>query len=284
MAYEKADLWIGIVVVIVGAVGLMAFTAATFAGQPEAGNFTDAGGIAAGLEKYVGAAPATLFAIALIDASIIGASAVSLASAYALSDMLALKHSLHRKATDAKGFYLVYSGLIAAAAILVLIPGVPLGLITMGVQTLAGVLLPSATVFLLLLCNDQAVLGPWVNGRWTNLFTGAVIAVLVLLSVVLTASVLYPDITGGTILTILGGGGVAALIVAGVTLLLGKRAADAEPVPDRALRPGWRMPPLQQLAPNRITGATRVWMLVLRGYLLVAVGMVLFRLVQLALA
>ena len=30
------------------------------------------------------------------------------------------------------------------------------------VQTLAGVLLPSATAFLLL-CNDRAVLGPWVN-------------------------------------------------------------------------------------------------------------------------
>jgi len=29
-----------------------------------------------------------------------------------------------------------------------------------GVQTLAGVLLPSCTLFLLLLCNDRAVLGP----------------------------------------------------------------------------------------------------------------------------
>ena len=284
MAYEKMDLWIGILIIIVGAVAMMAFAAATFAGQPEAGNFTDAGGVAAGLEKYAGAVPGTLFAIALIDASIIGASAVSLATAYALGDVLALKHSLHRKATDAKGFYLVYSGLIAAAAVLVLIPGVPLGLITMGVQTLAGVLLPSATVFLLLLCNDRQVLGPWVNGRWTNLFTGAVIAILVLLSVVLTASVLYPDITGETILVILGGGGATALVVAGATLLFGKNAVVAEPVLDRALRPGWRMPPLTQLAPNRITGATRLWMIVLRGYLLVAVGMVLFRIVQLALS
>ena len=284
MAYEKMDLWIGILIIIVGAVAMMAFAAATFAGQPEAGNFTDAGGVAAGLEKYAGAVPGTLFAIALIDASIIGASAVSLATAYALGDVLALKHSLHRKATDAKGFYLVYSGLIAAAAVLVLIPGVPLGLITMGVQTLAGVLLPSATVFLLLLCNDRQVLGPWVNGRWTNLFTGAVIAILVLLSVVLTASVLYPDITGETILVILGGGGATALVVAGATLLFGKNAVVAEPVLDRALRPGWRMPPLKQLAPNRITGATRLWMIVLRGYLLVAVGMVLFRIVQLALS
>ena len=143
-------------------------------------------------------------------------------------------------------------------------------------------LLPSATVFLLLLCNDRGVLGPWVNGRWTNLFTGAVIAVLVLLSVVLTASVLYPDIAGETILVILGGGGIVALTAAGGTLAFAGQG-PAVPALDRALRPAWRMPPLQDLGPSRITGATRVWMLVLRGYLLVAVGMVVFRIVQLAL-
>ena len=100
--------------------------------------------------------------------------------------------------------------LLQAAALVLFGSDALLGLLTNAVQTLAGVLLPSATVFLLLLCNDRAVLGPWVNGRWTNLFTGAVIAILVLLSVVLTASVLYPDITGETILAILGGGGATA--------------------------------------------------------------------------
>ena len=284
MSYEKADLWIGIVLVIIGAVAMMGFCAATFAGRPEFGNFTDAGGIAAGLEKYVGAVPATLFAIALIDASIIGASAVSLATAYALGDVLSLKHSLHRGAGDARGFYLVYCGLIAGAAALVLIPDAPLGLITEAVQTLAGVLLPSATVFLLLLCNDRGVLGPWVNGRFTNLFTGAVIAVLVLLSIILTASVLYPDISGQTILAILAGGVVLALMTVGITLTFRSRSDVPGPVLDRSLRSTWRMPPLAQLAPNHITGATRIWMFVLRGYLIVAVGMVIFRLVQLAMA
>ncbi len=280
MAYEKADLWLGIVLVIVGAVAMMAFCAATFAGQPEAGNFTDAGGVAAGLGKYVGQVPATLFAIALIDASIIGAAAVSLASAYALGDVLSLKHSLHRGAKDASGFYLVYCGLIAGAAGLVLIPGAPLGLITEAVQTLAGVLLPSATVFLLLLCNDRAVLGPWVNGRWTNLFTGSVIAILVMLSIVLTASVLYPTISGEQILGILGGGTVLALIGAGVTWAT-RNTTGAAPL-DRALRSTWRMRPVADLPPATLTAATRTWMIVLRGYLLLAVGLVVVRVVQLA--
>jgi Mn2+/Fe2+ NRAMP family transporter len=104
MAYEKADLWIGIVMVIIGGVAMMAFCAGAFAGHPEAGHFTDAGGVAAGLAKYAGQVPATLFAIALIDASVIGAAAVSLATAYALGDVLSLKHSLHRGARDASVF------------------------------------------------------------------------------------------------------------------------------------------------------------------------------------
>src|SRR6202789_2957737 len=63
--YERLDLWLGIALVIVGAVAIIAFTAATFAGQPEFGAFTDAGGIAAGLDKYVGRAAGVMFAIAL---------------------------------------------------------------------------------------------------------------------------------------------------------------------------------------------------------------------------
>jgi len=47
------------------------------------------------------------------------------------------------------------------AASVVLIPNAPLGLITTAVQALAGVLLPSATVFLILPGNDHDVRGPW---------------------------------------------------------------------------------------------------------------------------
>jgi hypothetical protein len=127
-------------------------------------------------------------------------------AAYAIGDVLLLRSSLHRKPKDAKIFDGVYGGLVALAAALVLTPGTPLGLLTNAVQTLTGAPLPSAPVLLLLLCNDKAVLGPWVNPSWLNLFTGTVIAALVMLSIILTASVLYPDMNGATILTILGVG------------------------------------------------------------------------------
>jgi Mn2+/Fe2+ NRAMP family transporter len=280
MRYERADLWIGIVLVVIGAVAMMAFTAATFAGREEFGNFQDAGAVAFGLGKYVSHTAGVFFAIALIDASIIGAMAVSLSTAYAIGDVLSLRHSLHRKPKEAKAFYAVYGGLVALAAALVLTPGTPLGLLTNAVQTLAGVLLPSATVFLLLLCNDKAVLGPWVNGRWLNLFTGAVIALLVMLSIILTASVLFPEMDESVILAILGGGTLLTAIVGGAVFLLRRGRGEAI---DRRGRATWRMPHLDDLEPARLTLATRLWMIVLRGYLVVAGGLVLLRIVQLAL-
>ncbi|MBV9010523.1 MAG: divalent metal cation transporter [Pseudonocardiales bacterium] len=288
IGYEKADLWIGIVIVVLGAGAMMAFCTTAFLGHPQFGQFTDAGGVATGLATYVNRTAGVLFALALIDASIIGAAAVSLATAYAIGDVLGLRHSLHRSPKEAKGFYVVFAGLLAGSAVIVIIPGSPLGLLTEGVQTLAGVLLPSATVFLLLLCNDRQVLGPWVNGRALNVFTSAVIAVLVMLSMVLTAAVLFPGITSTAMLAILVIG-TALAVIAGIALLVGRRvhpapAGSGLPPLERGLRATWRMPPLALLTRPPLSVGRRVGLTVLRSYLVIAAGMVIVRVVQLALA
>ena len=287
LAYERMDLGIGIVVVIIGASVMMAFTAATFVGHAAAGHFTDAGGVASGLGQNVGRAAGVLFAIGLIDASIIGAAAVSLATSYAVADVLGIRHSLHRRPREAKGFYAIFAGLLAVAAAIVLIPGSPLGLLTEGVQTLAGVLLPSASVFLLLLCNDREVLGPWINRRGLNLFTSAVVGVLVILSVVLTASVLYPAITSTQIISILGGG-AGVMLLLGVFLVVRSRrqqVATQEVATldlDPRQRARWRMPPLTLLNPPVLSRGRKVGLGILRSYLFIATVLVVVRVVQLA--
>jgi Mn2+/Fe2+ NRAMP family transporter len=282
--YERIDLWLGIGLIIMGAVAMMAFTAVAFKGTPEYGHFKDAGAVATGIGLHIGRTAGVFFAVALIDACIIGAAAVSLSTAYAIGDVLSMRHSLHRKMSDAKGFYAVYFALILISAAVVLTPGAPLGLLTNAVQTLAGVLLPSATVFLLLLCNDKAVLGPWANDKKTNIFTSIVIAILVMLSVILTASVLFPAISAVHIFAILVGGSALALLMS-----LGARIIDAQrgpktqrPIPCTAAdRKTWRMPPLDQLPPARLTVLDRTWLVVLRGYLIVAAGLVLVRIILL---
>jgi NRAMP (natural resistance-associated macrophage protein)-like metal ion transporter len=282
ICYERADLWIGILLVIIGAVAMMAFTAAAFAGRPAFGSFQDAGAVAAGLSEHVGHAAGAFFAVALIDASVIGAMAVTLSTAYAIGDVLSLRHSLHRKPKEAKAFYVVYGGLVTLAAALVLTPGAPLGLLTNAVQALAGVLLPSSTVFLLLLCNDHAVLGPWVNGRALSVFTGAVIAALVMLSVILTASVFFPGMSDTTILAILGSGMLFTVAISAALLLI--RREERRVWTDSYGRMVWRMPPLDQLPPAQLTPLTRIWLTVLRGYLIIAGGLVFWRILELALS
>ncbi|MEU1630620.1 NRAMP family divalent metal transporter [Streptomyces sp. NPDC020096] len=286
MKYEKADLWIGIVVVVIGAAAMMGFTAAAFAGTRGFGNFGDTGGIATGLEAHAGKLAGVLFAIALLDASIIGAFAVSLSTAYAIGDVFGMKHSLHRGVKGAKGFYAVYAGLVGAAATIVLIPGSPLGLLTEGVQTLAGVLLPSASVFLLLLCNDKAVLGPWVNGAKTNAFTSAVVGVLVSLSIILTASVLFPDISANAIMNIMAACGVVGVVAIGYAEVRRRRKgwARAGADIDRSGRDEWRMPPLETLTKPVMSTGRKIGMGALRSYLLVAMVLVVIKIVEVALS
>ena len=286
MRYEKADLWIGIVIVIIGAAVVMGAVTAAFAGTHGFGHFTSAAGLASGLQAYAGRTAGVIFAIALLDASIIGAFAVSLSTAYAIGDVLGLKHSLHRGVKGAKGFYAVYGGLIAAAATIVLLPGSPLGLLTEGVQTLAGVLLPSATVFLLLLCNDREVLGPWVNGRKTNAFTGAVVAVLISLSVILTASVLFPDISAQQIIDIMAACGTVTVVAAGYLLArklrAGRPSVAGVAAVDQAGRDSWRMPPLALLQRPVMSASRKIGMSALRAYLAVAMVLVIIKIVELA--
>jgi hypothetical protein len=176
----------------------------------------------------------------------------------------------------------VYVGLIAVAATIVLIPGSPLGVITNGVQAMAGVLLPSASVYLLVLCNDKDVLGPWVNGRKTNLFTGTVLAVLITLSVILTLAVLYPNLTAGQILDVMSVCGLLGLGLAGYAQLGRRGRAAAGPI-DRTGALDWRTPPLSGLGRAVMPTSRRIGMTALRLYLALASVLVVVKIVELAL-
>jgi Mn2+/Fe2+ NRAMP family transporter len=282
--YERVDLWIGIGLVVIGIAVMFGISDAVFAGHAGFGAFTSAAGVAQGLDTNVSRLAGDLFAIALLDASIIGAAAVGLATAYASADVLGFNHSLHRSVKGAKGFYACYGGLMILAGALVLIPRMPLGLLTEGVQTLAGVLLPSATVFLLLLCNDRDVLGPWVNSRKLNVFTGAVVWVLVLLSMILTASVLFPHISSRAIIGILAVGLLVGVLGGAVLAVLGRRARAREvhvPVEWHDRR-SWRMPALNRLTRPSMSLPRKAGLITLRCYLLVAFALVIVKVVEVA--
>jgi Mn2+/Fe2+ NRAMP family transporter len=281
ISYERADTVIGAFVVVVGGAAIMMSAAAVFGGTKDFGRFTDALGTATGLARHVGFYLGAIFALLLIDASIIGASAVTLATSYAFGDMFNLRHSLHRGFLEAKAFYGSYSAMVALAAAIVLIPNAPLGLITTAVQALAGILLPSATVFLILLCNDREVLGPWVNATWLNVLAISIVGVLLVLSLILVLTTVLPEIDVGRVAVVISALLLLSLGAAGIWAWRSGRGGAPEPAfaGDRA---SWRMPPLTLLSRPTWSPARRAAILSLRAYLVVAIVLLVVKAIRLA--
>jgi Mn2+/Fe2+ NRAMP family transporter len=284
--YERADTVLGAFVVVIGASALVMVGDWAARSTGQTGKFTDAGDTAHLLGQHSHLL-GTIFAIVLLDASIVGAAAVTLSTSYAFGDVFGLKHSLHRGFADAKQFYLSYTAMIAVAAAIVLIPNAPLGLITTAVQALAGLLLPSASVFLLLLCNDREVLGPWTNRPWLNAVAAVIVATLLVLSAILMATTLFPDINVVTVTGWL----ALAVVILGLLGWAGLRwTTRHHPPPTHADRPAfsptdrdtWRMPPLALLEPVVWNAGTKLGMLALRGYLVAGAVLLIVKAVELS--
>jgi Mn2+/Fe2+ NRAMP family transporter len=276
--YERVDTVIGAVIVIAGGCAVM-FAATSLHGSGV--EFTDAGAVATGLRAGSGQIAGALFAVVLFNASILGAAAVTLASSYAIGDYAGLKHSLHRKWRDAPMFYGSYVAAVSLGAAIVLVPGAPLGIVTTSVQALAGVLLPSAVVFLLLLCNDREVLGPWTNPRWLNMVGVSVVTVLIVLSGTLTVTTVFPHADPALVALIIATMGAVALALWAYAMW----GARHEPVGDADTpwqRATWTMPWSDRIGPPGATRVRTVGLMVLRAYLLGAAALVVVKAIQLA--
>jgi NRAMP (natural resistance-associated macrophage protein)-like metal ion transporter len=288
--YERADTVIGSVVVVVAATAIVVTAAFAFKGTSLAGHFVNAEQVARGLDRFVGHGTGPLFALVLLNASIIGAAAVTLSTSYAFGDVFGLRHSLHRSFADAKQFYFLFTAQVVLAAGIVLIPHAPLGLITTSVQALAGVLLPSATVFLLLLCNDKEVLGPWVNRPWLNVLAGFIVAVLLALSLILMATTVFTRLNVDLFALVLGLVVLGAFAALGVWSVLPPQRARRRAAREQAAslaprhpvrRETWRMPPLALLERPVWSRGRVLSMWTLRIYLVAAVLLLIVKAVQL---
>ena len=189
LKWARLDTLIGAVfTVLVAGCMMLAGNAARQRGLP----FSDPAQMAADLGRTLGPFFRNALLLLMINAAVLGTTAISLSSAWAYGEVRGWSHSLQKSVKQAPGFYSVYALCVAAAAGLVLIPRAPLQLIIVGVQVLAGIMLPSAVVFLQLLLNDRELLGErFVNKSWNNAVNWTIIVVLFLLSLVLAAQVLF---------------------------------------------------------------------------------------------
>jgi Mn2+/Fe2+ NRAMP family transporter len=188
--WARLDTLIGAVFTItVAACMLIAGNAARMHGI----GFTDPAQAANDLHRFSGEAIRSGILLLMINAALLGTTAISLSSAWAYGEVRGWPHSLQLPVRQAPGFYFVYALCVVAAAAIVLIPGSPLQLIILGVQVLAGIMLPSAIIFLQLLLNDKELLGErYVNKPWNNWVNWTIIIVLFALSLILATQVIAP--------------------------------------------------------------------------------------------
>jgi len=266
--YERADTFFGSIVTNTAGAALVIAGAFAFAGTKLAGGESNAYAIAKGFAHFVTPAMGSIFAVVLLEGAMIGAATVTLASSYAIGELFGVNSSLNARFGEAKGFYISYVASVAAAAGVVLVPQLPLGIINLGVQVLAGVLLPSALGFLVLLCNDKELLGPWRNSPWLNVVATLIVAVLLQLSLVLTIGTVWSSINITLVTAITGAPVLAGTVAVGVLQRKNAGRWRADPA-DLARRQDWEMAPdvLARKLPkskgrNLVLGTMRVYLVV----------------------
>ena len=278
--YERVDTILGSFIVVVGAGAIVAASAAGLSSHGGTGSFTNALGVARGLGHFVGHGSGAVFAIILLNASVIGAAAVTLASSYAIGDLSSSHKGLNAPLREAKGFYGGFLLLLVLAGTVALIPGAPLGLITLAVQAICGLMLPSTTIIVLLLCNDREVMGPWVNSKWLNIVAVIIVTALVVLSFTLMISTLFTSVHVVALLEVLAA-------VAGVGLLIGLPIGLRRVAPSVVYdidKRDWRTPRLTLLAPMPSSSARRFLMRGQSLYLFTAGLLLVVRIIQLSIS
>jgi Mn2+/Fe2+ NRAMP family transporter len=191
--FGRIDTTLGAALATAAAVATILATAPLFAHQMSAENFQTAE-FAQALEPLIGHLAASLFALGMIEAGIVASITISTSSAYAFGEVAHKPHSLNLPVTQGKSFYSVLSLCAAAAAAIVLIPGLPLVYVVLLVNVVAVLAMPPALVFLFMLVNDKEIMGDLVSPVWANVLSTGVVLVLTFAGVLFGISIIAPNV------------------------------------------------------------------------------------------
>jgi Mn2+/Fe2+ NRAMP family transporter len=192
----RLDTAIGAGLAAIAAVATVVATAPLFAAHVNVSQFASGADFATALRPLLGSTGASLFALGIIEAGLVAAAAISTSSSYALAETLSARHSLNLGFMQGRLFYgvAIVSTLVAAAT--VLIPGAPLLAMTLTVNVIATLLMAPALLFVLLLVNDQEIMGELAN-RWrANLAGGAIVIGISLVGALYGVMTVFPDLLG----------------------------------------------------------------------------------------
>lgn len=197
--YERVDTFVGAFLTDFIAFFIIVATGATIfahqipidAGDPDAFNK-----IALSLKPLAGVFAQQLFALGLLNASLMAAVVLPLTTTYAITEAFGWERGVGRRFREAPAFIGIYTAMIVIGALVVLIPGAVLGLLTQIPNIINGVLLPPLLLIMLLIINDRRVMGRYVNGPLANVASWVTVGFVILLTILLLLTNLAPSLFG----------------------------------------------------------------------------------------
>ena len=146
------------------------------------GEINDVAEAALALKPFAGQFATLLFAVGLINASLLSAAILPLATAYNICEGLGFESGVEKRFSEAPIFYWLYTLLIACGAGFVLIPRIPLLKVMLFSQVANGVLLPFVLFYMLTLINRKRIMQEYTNNFWQNAIAWSTAAVMIALT------------------------------------------------------------------------------------------------------
>lgn len=183
-AFSRWDVILGCIITDVVAFFIVVACAATL---HVSGHFdiNDAAQAALALKPLAGQYAAVLFVVGLVNASLLSAAILPLATAYNVCEGLGFESGINRRFSEAPVFYGFYTVLIVAGAGFVLWPHLPLIKVILFSQVANGVLLPVVLTFILLLINRDDVMGEYKNSRLANGIAWSTSIIIIVLTIMM---------------------------------------------------------------------------------------------------
>lgn len=153
---------------------------------------TDVGQAAMALRPFAGKFAALLFAVGLINAALLSAAILPLATSYNICEGLGFESGVDKRFSEAPIFYWLYTLLIGGGALVVMIPGLPLLKFILLSQVANGVLLPFVLIYMLILVNRPRLMGSFTNKRWQNTIAWGTAVTMI----ALTVGLIYTTVSG----------------------------------------------------------------------------------------
>jgi Mn2+/Fe2+ NRAMP family transporter len=126
-----------------------------------------------------------LFAIGLANASLFSACILPLATTYYICEAMGWETGTGKRFKDAPQFNIIFTIIVIIGASIILVPNIPLIKVMWFSQIINCILLPVILVFMLILINNEELMGEYRNSHWMNIVTYVSTALLICLNLIL---------------------------------------------------------------------------------------------------